>query len=81
MLAKIPKISLSLFPFTNQRYIRIFAKNIYAFFSSQGKLGILGGGQLGKMLLTTRKWDISTHVLDLVQTLLALLVITLYRRF
>lgn len=35
------------------------------FFSSQAKLGILGGGQLGKMLLyTTRKWDISTHVLD-----------------
>ena len=35
------------------------------FFSSQAKLGILGGGQLGKMLLyTTRKWDINTHVLD-----------------
>ncbi|MDG1053844.1 MAG: 5-(carboxyamino)imidazole ribonucleotide synthase [Flavobacteriaceae bacterium] len=35
------------------------------FFSSQAKLGILGGGQLGKMLLyTTRKWDITTHVLD-----------------
>ena len=35
------------------------------FFSSQAKLGILGGGQLGKMLLyVTRKWDISTHVLD-----------------
>ncbi len=35
------------------------------FFSSPAKLGILGGGQLGKMLLyTTRKWDICTHVLD-----------------
>lgn len=35
------------------------------FFSSPAKLGILGGGQLGKMLLyTTRKWDITTHVLD-----------------
>lgn len=35
------------------------------FFSTKAKLGILGGGQLGKMLLyTTRKWDITTHVLD-----------------
>jgi 5-(carboxyamino)imidazole ribonucleotide synthase len=35
------------------------------YFSSTAKLGILGGGQLGKMLLyTTRKWDITTHVLD-----------------
>ena len=35
------------------------------FFSSNAKLGILGGGQLGKMLLyTTRKWDVCTHVLD-----------------
>ncbi len=34
-------------------------------FSSNFSLGILGGGQLGKMLLyETRKWDISTHVLD-----------------
>ncbi|MEN8138929.1 MAG: 5-(carboxyamino)imidazole ribonucleotide synthase [Bacteroidota bacterium] len=37
-------------------------KNI---FSSDFTLGILGGGQLGKMLLyTTRKWDIKTSVLD-----------------
>lgn len=36
-----------------------------SFFSTQKVLGILGGGQLGKMLLyTTRKWDIKTHVLD-----------------
>jgi len=36
------------------------------FFSSQFKLGILGGGQLGKMLLSeTRKFDIQTYVLDL----------------
>ena len=35
------------------------------FFSTQKKLGILGGGQLGKMLLqTTRTWDIYTKVLD-----------------
>ncbi|TXN34757.1 5-(carboxyamino)imidazole ribonucleotide synthase [Flagellimonas hymeniacidonis] len=35
------------------------------FFSSNFKLGILGGGQLGKMLLyETRKWDIQTKVLD-----------------
>lgn len=35
------------------------------FFSSNFKLGILGGGQLGKMLLyETRKWDIYTKVMD-----------------
>ncbi|MEL6810015.1 MAG: 5-(carboxyamino)imidazole ribonucleotide synthase [Bacteroidota bacterium] len=35
------------------------------FFSSQFTLGILGGGQLGKMMLyETRKFDITTHVLD-----------------
>ncbi|MFT7350585.1 MAG: 5-(carboxyamino)imidazole ribonucleotide synthase [Flavobacterium sp.] len=35
------------------------------YFSSDFKLGILGGGQLGKMLLTvTRKFDIHTLVLD-----------------
>lgn len=35
------------------------------FFSSDFKIGILGGGQLGKMLLTeTRKFDIQTYVLD-----------------
>ncbi|MCK8521633.1 5-(carboxyamino)imidazole ribonucleotide synthase [Aquimarina sp. D1M17] len=35
------------------------------FFSSKFKLGILGGGQLGKMMLyETRKYDIQTHVLD-----------------
>jgi len=35
------------------------------YFSSSFKLGILGGGQLGKMLLTeTQKWDIHTCVLD-----------------
>lgn len=34
-------------------------------FSSDFKLGILGGGQLGKMMLyETRKWDIQTKVLD-----------------
>ncbi|WP_289045196.1 5-(carboxyamino)imidazole ribonucleotide synthase [uncultured Olleya sp.] len=35
------------------------------YFSSDFKLGILGGGQLGKMLLyNTRKFDIQTYVLD-----------------
>jgi 5-(carboxyamino)imidazole ribonucleotide synthase len=35
------------------------------YFSSAFKLGILGGGQLGKMMLNeTRKFDIYTHVLD-----------------
>ncbi len=35
------------------------------YFSSDFKLGILGGGQLGKMLLyETRKYDIQTYVLD-----------------
>jgi len=35
------------------------------YFSSDFKLGILGGGQLGKMMLyITRKFDITTHVMD-----------------
>ncbi|MDT0641461.1 5-(carboxyamino)imidazole ribonucleotide synthase [Zunongwangia sp. F363] len=35
------------------------------YFSSDFKLGILGGGQLGKMMLyETRKLDIQTHVID-----------------
>jgi 5-(carboxyamino)imidazole ribonucleotide synthase len=35
------------------------------YFSSDFKLGILGGGQLGKMLLAdTRKFDIQTFILD-----------------
>ena len=35
------------------------------YFSSNFKLGILGGGQLGKMMLySTRKFDITTHVMD-----------------
>jgi len=35
------------------------------YFSSDFKLGILGGGQLGKMILyETRKFDIQTYVLD-----------------
>lgn len=35
------------------------------YFSSSFTLGILGGGQLGKMLLyDTRKFDIATHVVD-----------------
>ena len=35
------------------------------YFSSNFKLGILGGGQLGKMLLyNTRKFDLNTYILD-----------------
>ena len=35
------------------------------FFSGQHTIGILGGGQLGKMLLNiTRQWDIRTKVMD-----------------
>jgi 5-(carboxyamino)imidazole ribonucleotide synthase len=35
------------------------------YFSSNFKIGILGGGQLGKMMLySTRKFDITTHVMD-----------------
>ena len=35
------------------------------YFSSDFKLGILGGGQLGRMLLRdTNKFDIQTYVLD-----------------
>ncbi len=35
------------------------------YFSSEFKIGILGGGQLGKMLLNeTRKFDVQTYVLD-----------------
>ncbi len=33
--------------------------------SSDFKLGILGGGQLGKMLtLAASNWDVNTYVLD-----------------
>lgn len=36
-----------------------------SYFSSDFKIGILGGGQLGKMMLTeTRKFDIQTYVVD-----------------
>lgn len=39
------------------------------YFSSEFKLGILGGGQLGKMMLySTRKFDIKTHVMDASET-------------
>ena len=46
------------------RFKRIFAFDMN-YFSSDFKLGILGGGQLGKMMLyETRKWDVWTKVLD-----------------
>jgi 5-(carboxyamino)imidazole ribonucleotide synthase len=39
--------------------------NNQSFFSGNKKLGIIGGGQLGKMLLQcTNQWDIHTKVLD-----------------
>jgi|TARA_B110000902_G_scaffold9141_1_gene11164 5-(carboxyamino)imidazole ribonucleotide synthase len=46
--------------------LKIVQENlIMKYFSSNFKLGILGGGQLGKMLLyTTRKFDIHTCVID-----------------
>ncbi len=35
------------------------------YFSGKQTIGILGGGQLGKMLLyTTQQWDIQTKVMD-----------------
>lgn len=41
------------------------AMNQATFFSGTRKLGILGGGQLGKMLLEcTRRWDVYTKVMD-----------------
>ena len=51
------------------QYLSVFLCRNYEilmdYFSSQFKLGILGGGQLGKMLLTeTRKFDVYTCVLD-----------------
>lgn len=46
-------------------YLCINNDNTMTYFSSDFKLGILGGGQLGKMLLAeTRKFDIQTFVLD-----------------
>ncbi len=41
------------------------ANKVTHYFSSSFKLGILGGGQLGRMLLSeTQKWDIYTCILD-----------------
>ena len=45
--------------------IHMPTKNDKSYFSSNFTLGILGGGQLGKMMLyETRKFDIKTKVLD-----------------
>lgn len=57
------------FRFKNSTYFyrraQLAAYNMTNYFSSDFKLGILGGGQLGKMLLyETRKFDIDTSVLD-----------------
>lgn len=47
------------------RYLGFIKSISMNYFSSNFKLGILGGGQLGKMLLyNTRKFDIFTSVLD-----------------
>ncbi len=57
------------FRFKNSTYFyrqaQLAAYNMTNYFSSDFKLGILGGGQLGKMLLyETRKFDIDTTVMD-----------------
>jgi 5-(carboxyamino)imidazole ribonucleotide synthase len=40
-------------------------QKVINYFSSKFKLGVLGGGQLGKMLLSeTQKYDIYTYILD-----------------
>ena len=40
-------------------------KTMINYFSSHFKLGVLGGGQLGKMLLAeTQKFDVHTCILD-----------------
>lgn len=45
--------------------MRTFVRVMKQVISTDFTLGILGGGQLGKMLLdVTRRWDIRTHVLD-----------------
>jgi 5-(carboxyamino)imidazole ribonucleotide synthase len=47
----------------------VFLNMEQTLFSSDFRLGILGGGQLGKMMLyTTRKWDIQTYVMDKADT-------------
>ena len=46
-------------------FAKTTTKQLMDYFSSDFKLGILGGGQLGKMLLAeTRKFDIQTYILD-----------------
>jgi len=46
-------------------HLRYISDDRMNYFSSDFKLGILGGGQLGKMLLSeTRKFDIQTFILD-----------------
>ncbi len=57
------------FRFKNSMYFynqaQLAAYDMTNYFSSDFKLGILGGGQLGKMLLyETRKFDIDTTVMD-----------------
>ena len=45
-------------------YLFVFL-NMKQKISSDFKLGILGGGQLGKMMIqAASKWDIEIHVLD-----------------
>ena len=52
--------------FGQMGFISLFLQYMDAnYFSSDFKLGILGGGQLGKMMLySTRKFDIQTQVID-----------------
>lgn len=45
--------------------ILTFAAIMQQYISTNFKLGVLGGGQLGKMLMdVTRRWDIRTYILD-----------------
>jgi len=52
------------FPF-QKTYPYFCKKHTMGFFSGTQTIGILGGGQLGKMLLNTpRQWDVQTKVMD-----------------
>ena len=65
LVAQVDTSRIRRIPLANSTFAQnkgIVAKDI---FSTDYKLGILGGGQLGKMMLySTRKFDIRTKVLD-----------------
>lgn len=62
----VAKVSCLISSLSGLLFLTIFVQTTpMDYFSSGFKLGILGGGQLGKMLLyDTRKFDIQTFVLD-----------------